>query len=476
MKKTLLTKIFFGYVIFLFLAFFALKIYTFSHMRQVIQSDEAENLYSNAVSIAGSYGYRFFNEQITKENLHEYLLNASTFLNSDIWVVSTSGKVTGVSLDERTPAPNFIRNFDVTEMFNNSFYNLGTFHSYFQDEHLSVYAPITIKYNVCGYVILHKPCSSSAKLISHATRLTFQTALIIMASSTVVFWVLITRIIKPMKQLCKVADEFERENFKAKAIINGNDEISYISTVMNDMAYKLDTHEEAQRKFISNVSHDFKSPLTSIRGYIQAMLDGTIPLERHNKYLGIISNEADRLTNLTNNLLDLNRIGSQSSVLEKEDFNINQVIIDCARTCEVQCEKKGIALSLLLYEDTTIVHANKSKIQQVIYNLLDNAIKFSYRDSTITIETVERDEKLYVAIRDEGIGIPQEAIHSIWHRFYKTDLSRGKDRNGTGLGLSIVKEIIQAHNETISVESLIGVGSQFEFSLTLVKQDEDSAL
>ncbi|MBE5906672.1 MAG: HAMP domain-containing histidine kinase [Lachnospiraceae bacterium] len=473
MKKTLLTKIIFGYVIFLLVAFFALKIYTFSHMQQVIESDEAETLYSQAVSIAGSYGYRFFNEQITKENLQEYLLNASTFLDCDIWVISTDGKVTGVSLDESSPSPNYIRDFDVTEMFNNSFYNIGSFHSYFKNDYLSVYAPITIKYNVCGYVILHKPASALSQLVAKATSLTFQTALIIMASSTIVFWFLIRRIIHPVKQLCQAADEFMRDNFKAKASVNGHDELSYIGQAMNDMANKLETHEESQRKFISNVSHDFKSPLTSIRGYIQAMQDGTIPLERYNKYLGIISNEADRLTNLTNNLLDLNRIGSQSSVLEMEDFNINQAILDCAHTCEVQCEKKGIALSLLLYEDAAIVHGNKTKIQQVIYNLLDNAIKFSYRDSQITIETTERDNKLYVAIRDEGIGIPKESLHNIWHRFYKTDLSRGKDKNGTGLGLSIVKEIIQAHNETITVNSLIGAGTTFEFSLSLAKPEPE---
>lgn len=467
MRKTILTKIIIGYVVFLFLAFFALRLYTFSHMRQVIQSDEAERLYSNAVSIAGSYGYRFFNEQITGETLNEYLKNASEMLHSDIWVVSTQGKVTGASVQDSTVAPNYIRDFDVTEMFDDSFYNIGTFHSYFDSEHLSVYAPITIKYNVCGYVILHKPTSSFTRLTRQATQLTFQAALIIMAASTIVFWFLMRRIIKPVKKLCQLADEFANDNFKAQAEILGDDELAYLGHTMNEMANKIDTQEEVQRKFIANVSHDFKSPLTSIRGYLQAMMDGTIPQEHYKRYLGIISNEADRLTNLTNNLLDLNRIGSQGSVLEKEDFNINQVIIDCAHTCEVQCDKKGIRLSLLLYDETSLVHANKTKIEQVLYNLLDNAIKFSYKDSQIWIETVERDNKIYVSVRDEGIGIPEASLHSIWHRFYKTDLSRGKDKNGTGLGLSIVKEIIQAHNETIHVTSTIGVGTEFTFSLSL---------
>lgn len=473
MKRTLLKKVAFGYAAFLIIAFLGIQVYTFSHMRQVIQTDEAEELYSNAVSIAGSYGYRFFNEQITKETLHEYLENTSDMLSTDIWVVSTDGKVSGASLKNSTQAPKYIRDFDVTGMFGDSFYSIGTFHTYFKTEHLSVYAPITIKYNVCGYVILHKPTSSLSRLTTQATRLTFQGAFIILLASTVVFIVLMRQIITPIKKLCTVADEFSRDNFKARADFGDQDEIGYLGQVMNDMAHKLDTHEEVQRKFISNVSHDFKSPLTSIRGYIQAMMDGTIPDTQYKRYLGIISNEADRLTNLTNNLLDLNRIGSQSSVLEKEEFDINQIILDCAHTSEVQCDKKGIHLSLALYNEASFVFADKMKIQQVLYNLLDNAIKFSYRDSGITIETVQKGNKLYVSVKDEGIGIPEDSLHSIWHRFYKTDLSRGKDKNGTGLGLSIVKEIIQAHNETITVASTIGVGTTFTFSLSLIDPDAE---
>ncbi|MBE5901534.1 MAG: HAMP domain-containing histidine kinase [Lachnospiraceae bacterium] len=473
MRKTLLTKVAFGYIAFLVIAFLGIQVFTFSHMRQVIQTDEAEELYSNAVSIAGSYGYRFFNEQITKETLHEYLENTSDMLSTDIWVVSADGKVSGASIKNSIPAPKYIRDFDVTGMFGDSFYSVGTFHSYFKSEYLSVYAPITIKYNVCGYVILHKPTSSLSRLTTQATRLTFQAAFIILLASTIVFVVLMRRIITPVKKLCTVADEFSRDNFKARADFGAQDEIAYLGEVMNDMAHKLDTHEEVQRKFISNVSHDFKSPLTSIRGYIQAMQDGTIPDAQYKRYLGIISNEADRLTNLTNNLLDLNRIGSQSSVLEKEEFDINQIILDCAHTSEVQCDKKGIRLSLLLYDEASYVFADKMKIQQVLYNLLDNAIKFSYRDSGITIETVQKNDKLYVSVIDEGIGIPEESLHSIWHRFYKTDLSRGKDKNGTGLGLSIVKEIIQAHNETISVTSTIGVGTTFTFSLSLIQSETE---
>ena len=159
-------------------------------------------------------------------------------------------------------------------------------------------------------------------------------------------------------------------------------------------------------------------------------------------------------------------------VLEKTDFDINQVIRNTAMAFEGPLEKKRIAIDLVLTGDTLPVHADMGKIQQVLYNLLDNAIKFSHHDSTIKIETTERHQKVFVSVKDSGIGIPKDSIKLIFDRFYKTDLSRGKDKKGTGLGLSITKEIIQSHNEHINVISTEGVGTEFIFSLPLVDDDE----
>ena len=239
------------------------------------------------------------------------------------------------------------------------------------------------------------------------------------------------------------------------------------------MANQIASAEDDQKKFVANVSHDFRSPLTSIRGYLEAMLDGTIPPEMHEKYLAIVLNETERLTKLTNSLLTLNNLNTKGMLLELTDFNINQVIRNTAASFEGTCRKKTIAIELVLTGEEMYVNADMSKIQQVLYNLIDNAIKFSHQDSVIRVETSLKKKKLFVSVKDTGIGIPKDDLKLIWDRFYKSDLSRGKDKKGTGLGLSIVKEIINAHHENINVISTEGVGTEFIFSLTPSDENDD---
>lgn len=194
----------------------------------------------------------------------------------------------------------------------------------------------------------------------------------------------------------------------------------------------------------------------------------------HEKYLGIVLNETERLTKLTNSLLTLNNLNTKGMLLDRTDFNINKVIRNTAASFEGTCLKKTIAIELILTGDEMYVNADMGKIQQVLYNLIDNAIKFSHHDSVIKVETSVKKSKLFISVKDTGIGIPKDDLKLIWDRFYKSDLSRGKDKKGTGLGLSIVKEIINCHGEHINVISTEGVGSEFIFSLPLsAKNDEE---
>ena len=232
------------------------------------------------------------------------------------------------------------------------------------------------------------------------------------------------------------------------------------------MGLELDTLEEDQRNFISNISHDFRSPLTSIKGYATAILDGTIPHELQDKYLDIIIFETERLHKLTQELLILNKNAAGASLLNKSDFDINEVIKTTAASFEMLGREKNLFIDLILTGQSMYVNADRERIQQVLYNLIDNAIKFSNPDSVLTIETTERNDKIYVSVKDKGIGISKECLPKIWDRFYKTDVSRGRDKKGTGLGLAIVKEIIQNHGETINVISTENVGTEFTFTLT----------
>lgn len=261
-------------------------------------------------------------------------------------------------------------------------------------------------------------------------------------------------------------EEIKKTLRKIEEYLGTEDEMGYLSASLNYMAAQLKDMEDYQKKFIANVSHDFRSPLTSIKGYVEAIVDGTIPQELQGKYLNIILFETERLTDLTKDLLTLNEFDTKDLLLDKTNFNLHDTIKHTAASFEGTCTSKKISIELLFDPRIQNVFADRGKIQQVLYNLLDNAIKFSNPDSSIVLETTERNGKVFVSVKDSGIGIPKKSLTKVWERFYKSDLSRGKDKKGTGLGLAIVKEIIQAHGENINVISTEGVGTEFIFSLT----------
>lgn len=172
-------------------------------------------------------------------------------------------------------------------------------------------------------------------------------------------------------------------------------------------------------------------------------------------------------------MLELNKFGIKGSMMDIADFDINHTIKMVVQSFEGICKQKKISFELILTGQTCFVSADMSKIQQVLYNLIDNSIKFSHSDSSITIETTEKNDKVFISVKDAGIGIPKDSIKKIWERFYKTDLSRGKDKRGTGLGLAIVKEIISSHNENINVISTEGVGTEFIFTLPMAQKENE---
>ena len=206
------------------------------------------------------------------------------------------------------------------------------------------------------------------------------------------------------------------------------------------------------------------------------MLDGTIPYEAQEKYLNIILSETDRLTNLTSNLLELNSFNGDNVLLDITTFNICETIVQTVNTLEGTAAKKEISFVLDYNpQKELLVEADESKIHQVLYNLIDNAVKFSHNNSEIKISLRKKGAKVFVSVKDSGIGIPKESLNKVFDRFYKTDISRGKDKRGTGLGLSISKEIIQAHNQTINVVSTVDVGTEFVFTLKYHSKKQEAS-
>lgn len=470
MKKKLYRKLLIGYILFGILGFIVVSTFSSHFLLAHMQDKEADRLYKETNLIASSYANNYFNDDLTLSDLHDLLSALDTYLASEIWIMDTDGTIL---INSREPinveSATKIDSFNILD-FGNKYYMTGSFYDSFEEQQLTVFSPITIGYKVRGYVMIHEPISTIAKEQAQLLNITYLTALVIFGCAAFLLLLLLREVYFPLRKLIQGADAFAEGNFNHKIELNANNELDYLAASMNYMANELNTLEDDQRKFISNVSHDFRSPLTSIKGYVEAMMDGTIPPEMQDKYLKIIVFETDRLSTLTQRLLELNKYGAHGTMLDISKFDINQLIKMTCLTFEGICKQKHISFHLILTGESLYVSADMSKIQQVVYNLIDNAIKFSHNDSDITLETTEKNEKVFVSVKDTGIGIPKDSQSKIFERFYKTDLSRGKDKKGSGLGLSIVKEIIQAHNENINVISTEGVGTEFIFTLPLAEQ------
>jgi len=289
--------------------------------------------------------------------------------------------------------------------------------------------------------------------------------------SVLLVYIFSLKLTKPLKQINNAAKQIANGEFSKRLDIKSEDEIGQLAKSFNNMAVALENLENMRRGFIANVSHELRTPMTSIHGFIEGILDGTIPPEKQREYLTIVSDETKRLSRLTNDLLDLARMESGDMKLTYVTFNVNELIRRCIIKLENQIIMKNIQIEANFYEEPTFVYADKDSIERVILNLLHNAVKFVQDGGQVKIETVKLKSKVMVYIKDNGIGIDSEEINLIWDRFYKSDKSRGKDKMGTGLGLAIVKNIINEHGQEIKVESELGKGTVFYFTLNLSKEE-----
>ncbi len=473
MRKTLYLKLILAYIIFGLFGFVVVATFvsnmTFDHLKK----ERADSLYREAVLIANTYASDLYNNEVSLEAVKSQLDALDTYLDATLWIINPSGRMI---LDSSSPLDVeneiVIENFDPT-ITEGSYYTTGNFFHTFNEETLSVFAPITSDYKVKGYVVIHCPMQSIYAETDSLLNISYITLVILFLLSLIILIFFTEIVYIPLRRITLATEQYASGNMHYEFSVESEDEMGYLAATLSYMASEIARSEDDQKKFVANVSHDFRSPLTSIKGYLEAMIDGTIPPEMHEKYLTIVLNETERLRKLTNSLLTLNNLNTAGMMLNKTDFDINKTIRSVAASFEGTCRARTIAIELVLTGDEMYVTADMDKIQQVLYNLLDNAIKFSHHNSVIKIETTEKHNKIFVSVKDSGIGIPKDDLKLIWERFYKSDLSRGKDKKGTGLGLSITKEIIRSHGENINVISTEGVGTEFIFSLPKSDMEDD---
>ena len=279
------------------------------------------------------------------------------------------------------------------------------------------------------------------------------------------------RMAKPLDEIAEASRSFARGDFSVRVqqCSDSSDEVGALIESFNKMADSLENAEKRRSEFISNVSHELRTPMTTISGFADGILDGTIPKEQEDVYLRSIRDETRRLARLVRTMLDASRTrAAAADPARRTDFDLTELIVQTLLSFESRATEKNLDVDPQLPENSVMVHADKDGITQVIYNLLDNAVKFADRGSCITLRLYKDEKKAYVAVRDIGETIPPDDLPYIFDRFHKSDRSRSLDKDGVGLGLSLVKSIINGHDEDIVVRSENGV-TEFVFSLALTE-------
>ena len=323
-----------------------------------------------------------------------------------------------------------------------------------------------------GYVLAMKSTAREDAIIGVTRRSVITGSLGMMLASLIAIYILTERMLHPLRSMTKATKRYAKGDFSARVEVFGDDEIAQLGKAFNQMAEALDNLEKMRASFLQSVSHDLRTPMTVIAGFIDNINNGVIPPDMHRHYLDLVSNEVKRLSRMVNTLLDVSRLESGDKKYNFTDFDLAEMARLILISFEKTIDEKKIEVEFIA-EDSIFVHADEDAIHRVIYNLCHNAIKFSKEGGTLRISlTRVKEEKVTVSVYNEGQGIAAEDIPYVFDRFFKTDKSRGLDKNGVGLGLYISKTMLDAHGETLCVRSEEGKNCEFYFDLKTVAPAE----
>jgi len=387
--------------------------------------------------------------------------------DTDIFILDRNGNIVISSIDtfSGTLQDMFLKGIE--EGKTKTFY--GKMNGEMNTSMLAVRVPIINRSEIEGAVLVSIPMPEIAKIRREILANFCGHVTIIVLVVAVLLYFLAGRITKPISKLSNAAKSIANGNFRERVEIDEIEEIAELGETFNEMAESIEQFENRRNSFVANISHDLRTPMTTITGFVQGILDGTIPEEKHEWYLSIVLDESKRLSRIVTDLLDISKLEQGSFNLEPGDFDINELTRLTIIKLEKKITDKNIMLSVEFERDGLYVNADKDAISRVLTNLLDNAIKFTDEGGFIDVRVGTKDSKAYVSVQNSGLGIAQEELSHIFDRFYKTDKSRSLDKNGAGLGLYIVKSIMQAHGERVWAESKQGEFARFSFTMKMAE-------
>ena len=322
-----------------------------------------------------------------------------------------------------------------------------------------------------GVVIVSMPMGDTQALMEGIADIQVTVSLLVILIAVVVMSITTRNQCRPLREMAQAARDFGHGNLKARVRTGGHnsEEVDELAIAFNNMAESLEKSEYQRQEFVANVSHELKTPMTTIGGYVDGILDGTIPPERHRYYMQIVSDETKRLSRLVRSMLDISRLQNQGGIPEekKTRFDMEECVGEVLITFEQKINDKKLDVQVDLPEHPVFTRADKDSVTQVVYNLLDNAVKFCTEGGTLGLRLTVGGGKAYVTVSNEGRTIPPEELPLVFDRFHKIDKARNRSQEGWGLGLYIVKTLVCSHGENISVASRDGK-TEFTFTMPLV--------
>lgn len=463
MFKSIFRRLFWTYAAILVLVFTSLSVSTAifaerfaisAHMNDVIKIADTIEYWTGSLQIEdGDYRAKTAYKQILK--------SWAEFLKSDIIITNTEGEVIASTCKVTTVPDDFVNYVAGGKILKKR----SDFNGAYKQKMMVVGVPVEYQGAIVGAMFFNTGMFNVKKTAFGL----FSIFLVSSAFSTLVAFIMVyiqsKRISKPIEAINKAARGVASGVFDQRVAVTSKDEIGQLASSFNFMADSIEALEDTRSEFISDVSHELRTPMTSISGFAQGMLDGTIPPQKHNEYLKIVCDESKRLTKMVNDMLEMSKMSSSEYKLNITKFDLNELVRICIIEFVNRIDEKNLDVNVDFEKDSLFVLADKDAINRVVINLLDNAVKFSYPNTTIGIKTWVEGGKAKMCVGNFGDGISGDDLSSIFDRFYKTDKSRVNEKSGAGLGLSFVKNIITLHKQNVWVESVdTKEGSQAKYT------------
>lgn len=402
-----------------------------------------------------------------KVQIYQTIDVISNIIDSTMFIVDENGQCYYATGESKSAPENgeLIDSSVISKATKGKYVETGTLGGALDERCFIVGYPVIINNVQNGAVFASVPMRQSSSYTAEIFKIILYAGIIVMLIAFLASYLASAQMTKPLRQMALVIKKIENGDFSARLPVDRKDEIGLLADSINKMAVSVGQLEGMRRDFISSVSHELKTPMTTISGFVDGILDGTIPPEESSKYLRIVSDETKRLSRLVNSMLQLSRLQSETIKLNKTTFNLSDMIISVFLSFEQKIENKHLEISGLDLLHPVSITADRDLIYQVVYNLTENAIKFTPEGGTISVNIETQKQTVKFSIKNTGEGLQQNEMAKIFERFYKTDRSRSNDKTGMGFGLYIVKTIVGLHNGKITVGSVLGEYTQFDVTL-----------